>query len=858
MFTDWCFRFFDSNGLLDLIRMLIDDDHQHFDPSRHGQYGYYAFNQIRLKIVRLVRAALSFDPACGVDMVGSQFSSPSPSIAKGTVFKLFDRDSSSENLLNQLYMVLISRVGDIREGCDSSADFQLDAALNLESQRLIVTCLHSWPALFSVPVSADHIRNWLESSLVQANSRLARLQGARAFSLIFRHHNREFNTSVQVSLQNIIESSPTWLKQRSEPFFLLIASMAEQSSADELYAPLFQTIINRLQSINSIERFDDPAQCDQELLGTLKIMRSLAKRHFHLLCASEDETPEGIIRFVYAKCLFHGLVLAQSVATRDAAFAFLFEASQHRADFVSTIVDQFLHDRIWKTKQSSLQFGYNPASFVKRPIPYVGLKNQGATCYMNSVMQQLFHVAAFRSAVLAANSEKSQNDQPAPSQDSLLYQCQHMFAAMQFSNRKSFDTISFCQSITDFDGQPLRLGEQKDANEFCALLFDKLESELKPTSCPSAVAESFGGVLIDQMVSRECAHIRQRDEPFNMISLDIKNKNTLLQSLDLFVAGDLLDGDNKYMCSTCNAKVSALKRSCFDSTRLPQSLLFHLKRFEFDFDAMRKNKINDSFEFPLEFSIEPYTSEGLRQRDAPNSSNSPMPALSPAVISTFYQYKLVGVVVHTGSADAGHYYSYIQDRNGAGWFQFNDSVVSNWDISELNDSCFGGSQNVEVFDQQSGSKVIRSQPKLHSAYMLVYERCADVDLIRSTVEAMKSTGSTESTSLSQDAVQAACVKQSAALNQMPESIMTLVQQDNAEFQTDTYLYDSSLASFLWNIANLNALGSVESFAAQSSLNAEHAVKLFDQTKAKVCQLMTLFTFRVLSRSRNFSMFCQYA
>jgi len=29
---------------------------------------------------------------------------------------------------------------------------------------------------------------------------------------------------------------------------------------------------------------------------------------------------------------------------------------------------------------------------------------------------------------------------------------------------------------------------------------------------------------------------------------------------------------------------------------------------------------------------------------------------------SYYEYELVGVLVHSGSADAGHYYSFIKER----------------------------------------------------------------------------------------------------------------------------------------------------------------------------------------------------
>lgn len=41
-----------------------------------------------------------------------------------------------------------------------------------------------------------------------------------------------------------------------------------------------------------------------------------------------------------------------------------------------------------------------------------------------------------------------------------------------------------------------------------------------------------------------------------------------------------------------------------------------------------------------------------------NGSNNEIPHHSPS----YYQYELVGVVVHMGTADSGHYYSYIKER----------------------------------------------------------------------------------------------------------------------------------------------------------------------------------------------------
>ena len=70
-----------------------------------------------------------------------------------------------------------------------------------------------------------------------------------------------------------------------------------------------------------------------------------------------------------------------------------------------------------------------------------------------------------------------------------------------------------------------------------------------------------------------------------------------------------------------------------------------------------------------------------------------------------HPYELVGVVVHSGQANAGHYYSYIKERRGNlltnrnknKWFKFNDTTVEEFEMTEDNmmKECFGGTYKVK-------------------------------------------------------------------------------------------------------------------------------------------------------------------
>lgn len=64
------------------------------------------------------------------------------------------------------------------------------------------------------------------------------------------------------------------------------------------------------------------------------------------------------------------------------------------------------------------------------------------------------------------------------------------------------------------------------------------------------------------------------------------------------------------------------------------------------------------------------------------------------------RYELVGVTVHTGTADGGHYYSFIKERTKTSyhtherWFLFNDAEVKPFDPSQIAAECFGGEMTV--------------------------------------------------------------------------------------------------------------------------------------------------------------------
>lgn len=158
--------------------------------------------------------------------------------------------------------------------------------------------------------------------------------------------------------------------------------------------------------------------------------------------------------------------------------------------------------------------------------------------------------------------------------------------------------------------------------------------------------------------------------------------------MDAFIAGDMLDEGNQYFCEKCDKKVDALKRCCIK--KLPRYLITTLKRFEFDFDAMQRVKVNDYFEFPLSLDMSKYTQEYLSKAAKGGEFALKYP-------QGYYNYELVGIVVHSGTADSGHYYSFIKEQerfesDPDRWYEFNDIWVSDFESKDIAKQCYGGEE----------------------------------------------------------------------------------------------------------------------------------------------------------------------
>ncbi|KAI1854859.1 hypothetical protein JX266_000977 [Neoarthrinium moseri] len=343
---------------------------------------------------------------------------------------------------------------------------------------------------------------------------------------------------------------------------------------------------------------------------------------------------------------------------------------------------------------------YERLRAVRSPCGYPGLRNLSNTCYLNSLFTQLFMNPHFRKFMMEVPILD-------PDTHQLLHETQILFSELQDSIRRFVDPQSLVGQIMTYDESPIDIHTQMDVDEFYNLLFDRWEFQMPSTRAKKTFKSIYGGQLVQQIKSKECEHISERIEPFSAIQCDIKGIANLEESLQAYVDGEIMEGDNKYKCETCDRHVDAVKRACLKD--IPDSVIFHLKRFEFNLRTLQRSKINDHFAFPTKINMQPYTVGHLSD---PSGEAEPD------------EFELVGVLVHSGTAESGHYYSYIRQHPSATgqdpWVEFNDDSVTPWDPTHLEGSCFGGKDMTQRFDGTLGFE------KVYSAYMLFYQRSSSL------------------------------------------------------------------------------------------------------------------------------------
>lgn len=191
---------------------------------------------------------------------------------------------------------------------------------------------------------------------------------------------------------------------------------------------------------------------------------------------------------------------------------------------------------------------------------------------------------------------------------------------------------------------------ENDRDKIALLCFEKIKQMYSKDY--SEIWNIFYGIHVSQLVSVETNELMSMTpEPFFIINLPIPLNNkapSLLDCFDLYVEGEILDGDNSVLNESTGKKEAAQKNLTFWS--LPTILVIDIKRYN---GSNRKNQI--LIDFPLtDLNLSKYVIGYNKET---------------------YIYDLYGVCNHGGSVLGGHYTSYVKNANDK-WYHYNDTSVT--------------------------------------------------------------------------------------------------------------------------------------------------------------------------------------
>ncbi|XP_047982846.1 ubiquitin C-terminal hydrolase 13-like isoform X2 [Salvia hispanica] len=343
----------------------------------------------------------------------------------------------------------------------------------------------------------------------------------------------------------------------------------------------------------------------------------------------------------------------------------------------------------------------------KKETGFVGLKNQGATCYMNSLLQTLYHIPFFRKVVY--HMPTNVIDMPSASIPLAL---QSLFYKLQYSD----NSVATKELTKSFGWDTYDAFLQHDVQELNRVLCEKLEEKMKRTIVEGAIQQLFEGHHMNYIECINVDYKSSRKESFYDLQLDVKGCDDVYASFDKYVTVEHLDGDNKYHAEQHGLQ-DAKKGVLFID--FPPVLQLHLKRFEYDFVRDVMVKINDHYEFPLQLDL-----------DRDNGKY-----LSPDADRRVRNlYTLHSVLVHSGGVHGGHYYAFIQPTLSSQWYKFDDERVTKEDMKKALDELYGGEEEHLMQTNQGINNTPFKFTKHSNAYMLVYIRESDKDKIMCHVD----------------------------------------------------------------------------------------------------------------------------
>jgi len=322
-----------------------------------------------------------------------------------------------------------------------------------------------------------------------------------------------------------------------------------------------------------------------------------------------------------------------------------------------------------------------PKPMAKLAVPgIIGLKNIGATCYMNATLQCFSNTAKMRAYLLNKdiyNNLEISKDSNKKLSFALAEVIKNLWEILIHNE---YSPEHFKNVISEMN--PLFLGiKANDPKDLILFLLEKIHKELNKApkkilknyyindtnfnevfndfqknylnNNQSIITEEFNGYTNSMTTCGCCGTTIHNVQTFNILFFPLEEvrkfmnyKHNNVRIKDCFQYYEKQNIFPSFYCNKCHYLCQSLNSSKL--IYAPQTLIINLNRGR-----------------GLEYNINIVFDEYLNIREYIFANNSP------------YYYELTGVICHFGSNDeGGHFIAYCKNSNNCEWYKFNDQFVN--------------------------------------------------------------------------------------------------------------------------------------------------------------------------------------